>query len=880
MIAGSGTGLNTGMVPNSSTGSDQCHRKPTTSYREVIPLNKVLPPAEFAYGNLLITPKGGDGKGARRRCWAGYEMTATHYDFLPAEKALAYHDSLTRLLRELADVEELHMAMVPEPIRAAEVQEQMSARLQGDAVDYCRGVADALRAYGANTDLCRFRFFLWLRLPAQARFSVADLSRVRGLQDLRRIATALNVGAGISEEQLVAWTEAEQTMQARLSGLSTLSSYRFRPLTREEVLYRSRAPLWRSIGEPPFAKGWAPGATVQQGRGGAEITPDEGAMRRMYSGLVDHAEDWTYVKVTQLVGGEPVTAYQSFLTVEQFSPNPIPLPGGEWAYRLQQECGPVELHIRWAAKDYQSTLDELASQKRKQADTAEQEMEHAGGPSTDTYRSRDEADEMEQYVKDTRSPSLYASIVVGVVARTPEVLRQRVRHVHAVFDRIDIKLAHNGPDQAKHFYECLPGAPRLVEDYVHRLLPPALATCMMGTTNTLMDPAGTFIAVDDQGRPLWYDPTRALAKLDTSGSVVAVGPMGKGKSAGMNFLTWLCALYGAKVLAIDSAKPERSEWPKRLPYLGQRTKVVTLSTHEADRGKLDPYTIFSDRTEATNHAVSQAAFLTQTKLHEPSYDVLLRAFTEVRDRAEHPCMMAGIRALERLGQDREYKYRAEAERLAERLQNMSTLAYANLLFGDGQGARIDTSQQITVLQLDRIRRPPEGKELADFTLDELLGHAILVATVAFAASFAAQDRRQQKIILADEIRWFVNNAYGRDLIEQQTLTGRAMGTQVFLVGQNVSHIPQDLHQHFTMRLAFGADSEREAEATLEFLGAPPTPENIDRLMRLNPGDVKGQCLIRDLEGRIGEAQICMVYEDLVQAFRTTSLTEGELADVG
>lgn len=844
-------------------------------------MNKVLPPAEFVYGNLLVTPKG-EGKLARRRCWAGYEMTATHYDFLPAEKSLAYHDGLTRLFRELADVEELHLTMAPEPIRAAEMQDRLTARLDGDAADYSFSVANSLRTYDSHDDLCKFRFFLWVRLPTQARFNLADLGRIKGLQDLRTIVAGLSPGAGISEEQLVAWTQAERAMRTRLDGLSTLSNYKFRALTREEVLYRSRAPLWKSIAEPPFAKGWAPGATVQKSSAGAAITPDDGAMRRMYSGLVDHSDDWAYVKITQLVGGEPVTAYQSFLTVEQFSPNPISLPGGEWAYRLQQECGPVELHIRWAARDYQATLDDLASQKRKQSDTAEQEMEHAGGPSTDTYRSRDEAEEMEMFVRDTRSPSLYASIVVGVTARTPDVLRQRIRQAHAVFDRIDIKLAHNGPDQAKHFYETLPGAPRLVEDYVHRLLPPALATCMIGATNLLMDPTGTFFAIDTQGRPLWYDTTRALAKLDTSGSVVAVGPLGKGKSAAMNFLTWLCALYGAKVLAIDSAKPERSQWPQRLPFLGQRTKVVTLSTYEADRGKLDPFTIFADRTEATNHAVSQAAFLTQTKLHEPAYDVLLRAFTEVRDGVERPCMMAGIAALEQLGRDLGYKYRAEAERLSERLANMASLAYANLLFGDGQGARIDTSQQITVLQLDRIRRPPEGKAVEDYSLDELLGHAILVATIAFSASFSAQDRRQQKVILADEIRWFVNNPYGRDLIEQQTLIGRAMGTQVFLVGQNVSHIPQDLHQHFTMRFSFGADSEREAEATLAFLGADPTPENIDRLMQLNPGDVKGQCLIRDLEGRIGEAQICLLFADLVRAFRTTSLTETEeeIADVG
>ncbi|HWI50750.1 MAG TPA: ATP-binding protein [Symbiobacteriaceae bacterium] len=843
---------------------------------------KLHQPADYITGNMLITPK----REGRRQCWAGYELVGTHYDLLAEDRATAYHTAITRLFRELHDVDEAHMAMVPERIDVADIQAQLLRRLEGDAADYCQHVADALaEMQGSEDDICRFRFLLWIRLPSRPTVTWAELRRVRRTADLRRLFNSTETGTAITEKQLAEWVQAERKRRDMLQNFGATVGLGFRALSRHECLQMSRAPLWQGIAPPPFLHGWAPDATVtgiEQGAPGIE--PDSQAMRRMYGGLITHVDDG-YLQITQMVDGAPRNAYQAFLTVEQFAPNPLPIFGSEWAYDLQQ-IGPVSLHLRWTVRGYEITLRDLESQKRKQRDTADQEHTHGDGESADTARSRDEAEEMELYIKDSRSPSLMVSVVVGVSAPTVDLLQERIRLVTAVFDRVDIRLVQNNTDQVKHFWECFPAACRLVDDYVHRLLPPALATCMIGATDLFMDPAGTFFAVDANGRPLWFDWLRALAKLDTSGSMAFVGPMGCGKSTAANFLAFLLALYGAKVLAIDSAKPERSEWPVTLPYLGPFTRVVTLSAHDEDRGKLDPYVIFSDKAEATVHAISQASFLTQTDSGAPGYDVLMKAFREMRDGSERPCMLAGIAALDRLAADVSYTYRAEAARLAERLRNMSTMASASLLFGDGTNAGIDTSSKITVLQLDRLRRPADNKAVKDYDLEEFVGAAILNAVVAFASAFATQDRKVQKIIVTDEARWFLSNSYGRDLIEKQTLTGRAMGAQVMLIGQNVSHLPPDLHQHFSLRFAFGADSEREAINTLEFLGVEPTQANIERLMGLNPKEppvpsddddrprpAKGQCLIRDLTGRVGQAQICLLFPELAEAFRTTSLEE-------
>ncbi|HYF93984.1 MAG TPA: ATP-binding protein [Symbiobacteriaceae bacterium] len=843
---------------------------------------KLCQPVDFVTGNMLITPK----RDGPRQCWVGYELLGTHYDFLSEDRAAAYHSAITRLFRELSGIAEAHLAMVPEQIDAAGIQAQLLHRLDGDAAEYCQQVADALaEMQESEDDICRYRFLLWIRLPAKKALTWADLRGVRKTSDIRHLLGGASVRASISEEHLAEWARQERKLRDLLQNFGASVGLGFRALFRQECLLFSRAPLWQGIAPPPMLDDWAPDATVTgvaQGKPG--IQPDDRAMRRMYSGLITHTDEG-YVQVTQFVDGAHRSAYQAFLTVEQFAPNPLPILGSEWSYDLQQ-VGPVSLHLHWTVRGYELTMRDLESQKRKQADTADQEHTHGDGESADTARSRDEAEEMELFIKDTRSPSLMLSVVIGVSAPSLELLQERIRMATAVFDRVDIRLVLNASDQVKHLWETFPGACRLIDDYIHRLLPPALATCMFGATDMFMDPSGTFFAVDPNGRPLWFDWLRALAKLDASGSMAFVGPMGSGKSTAANFIAFLCALFGAKVLAIDSAKPERSLWPEKLPFLGPFTRVVTLSAHDKDRGKLDPYVIFSDKAEATVHAISQASFLTQTDSGAPGYDVLMKAFRTVRDNCERPCMQAGISALDRLAADSTYTYRAEAARLAERLRNMATMAYSSLLFGDGTNAGIDITCRITVLQLDRLRRPADNKAVKDYDLEEYVSAAILNAVVAFASAFATQDRRVQKLIVTDEARWFLSNSYGRDLIEKQTLTGRAMGAQVLLIGQNVSHLPPDLHQHFTLRFAFGADFEREAINNLEFLGVEPTQANIERVMSLNPKEsqvpdeehdrprpAKGQCLIRDLTGRVGQAQICLLFSELAEAFKTTSLEE-------
>lgn len=845
-----------------------------TKAREVY----VRQPVDQVFGSLLVTSKA--SRWARRQCWSGYELMPTHMDFLPTGRVRSYEAILSDFFRQFADVPEGWLAMVPKPDSAAQRHDALAAAMTAKnnhlAAAYCQAAAEALRPLDEEDASPRFGFYLWLRLTPDDITLEGMVKTMLGRSTSARLIDR-SVGNTISEKQILLWEQAEQQLRARINNFFGERGLAVKALTRDECLKQIRAPFYRCIAEPPLVPGWAPSAYVGRGGdGGLVLTPDD-AMRRLYSGEICQDEGEGFIRTSQVVDGEKRSSYQAFLTIEQYAPNGTMIPGDEWSLQLQR-FGPVEVHIRWTPVPYEQHLAAIESQKRKQTDTTIHETQFAGGQTMVTATSEVETAELEQYVRETRSPSLRVSVVVVVPAKTEKKLEERIKQVVGFFNGMDTKLAQNATDQVRHFYETIPGSPRLIDDYIHPMTPLTLSACMFGATVDVLDPSGVFIGTDAFGRTSYLDTRRALAKRDTAGNMAFWGPTGAGKSTTANQVLFVKVLFGGIGLAIDTLKNERGHWAETLPLLGPYTTVVTLSQHNKDRGTLDPFMIFPDRGEAANHAISQAAFLTQIKYGDIKWAVLQKAFLAVRDHGRVPCMMAGIHELQNLAADPTYDYRTEAAYLAERLRTTGSMAWANLLFGDGSGAHIDTSARLTVLQLDRVQRPPEGKKTEDYTMDEFLGTAIMTAGVAFANTWARGDRRTQKTLLADETRWLVASDYGRDLIAQQALGGRAMGTEVLLVGQNARHFPEDLRQHFTMRWAFGCDDEQEASESLALLGAPDTPANRQRLMRLNRGanqgeKIKGQALVRDLDGRIGEIWVHHLFDDLLTAFDTQSLKD-------
>ncbi len=95
--------------------------------------------------------------------------------------------------------------------------------------------------------------------------------------------------------------------------------------------------------------------------------------------------------------------------------------------------------------------------------------------------------------------------------------------------------------------------------------------------------------------------------------------------------------------------------------------------------------------------------------------------------------------------------------------------------------------------------------------------------------------------------------------------GRAFNATVLLGTQRTADLGE-LADLIGTYLLFGQDSDAEARRALALIGLDPDSEDLVRLL----GELrKGRCLMRDLDGRVGEIQVDLADPRLLAAFQTT-----------
>jgi hypothetical protein len=206
---------------------------------------------------------------------------------------------------------------------------------------------------------------------------------------------------------------------------------------------------------------------------------------------------------------------------------------------------------------------------------------------------------------------------------------------------------------------------------------------------------------------------------------------------------------------------------------------------------------------------------------------------------------------------------------------MSEMRLARLCFAPAGGQRIDAAGWTTVFTLAGLTLPDASVRREDFSYEQRLSVALLYLVSQFARRLLnGMDRRLPKAIFLDEAWAITSTPEGAKLVPEVSRMGRSRNTALILVSQNAGDLlSEQVTNCLSGVFAFRSSERVEVSNVMALLGAEPSPDHLSVLRGLG----NGECIFRDLEGRIGRIGIDLISDEM-RAWLDTNPTRARAGD--
>jgi hypothetical protein len=665
----------------------------------------------------------------------------------------------------------------------------------------------------------------------------------------RRVEELAGVGAPqpISGSELEALAAVEQRTFDRLRGVLALKR-----ASTEELHWLLRRAAYRGLTEPTLDPHWEPDALVVVAPGGSvAYEPLEQELWRCANApATEHPGELPSL----VVEAEEGTAYQAFLCAGSLAEE-AEFPGAaEVLFAPVEDAGfPVDavLHAQWVGN-----RDALGQVRKRILDVEHayrDQLEGASGPGVLTEEDRELAREYEAILQSSaHPPMLRASISLAVGAPDREELERRVGALRERFG--DVVLHRPRGLQHALFADHLPHpGGGSVPDYVQQMTVEQFGAAVPIATTQVGSTQGVYIGFSPAGgaRPVFYDPTEAPREARAS-AVLLAGTLGSGKTIAAQSIAFAAQRRGSLVVDFD---PKPDHGLDRVAELEGEVEVLELSGAVEHRGKLDPLAI---GLPELREELASSYLLELLRAPPPSWEVAI-------DRAVRDAVRAGER---NLGAVIERLRSAEAEagrEAAEALNVLSDFGLARLGFGSGEAEPIEVARSVITIRTPGLSLPDPGASRETYTRIERVSVATLSLVAALALRLISGDRSRHKVVVLDEAWFLLASTQGRSLLNRIIRLGRALNATVLVATQRLADLGE-LAELFGVYFLFGQETDAEARAGIAQIGL----DLEDGAARARLREYRqGECLMRDLDGRVGELRFDLVFGELLAALDNT-----------
>lgn len=576
------------------------------------------------------------------------------------------------------------------------------------------------------------------------------------------------------------------------------------------------------------------------------------------------------VEIKQFYRGAERTAYQAYIAIADMPDSVV--PGGEWHYYMKQSLDfPIYTSIRGKVVENKIAKDEL-NRKKREIDDQDEHIRSSQGVAIpiDMLEKVEDAMIMEAEMKTKKFPLIYTTMIIAVAADNKEELQKRIDAVRSALDPIPVEIPAG--DQWLMMNEAMLGGEQFQKDYVLRLPPDHIALLTPGASLEIGDDEGIYIGITGSLRkPVRIAPW-VPSRINRPPNATFTGTMGGGKSFTNDMIVLKTAkLSGADTLFIDP-KGDRTFWPDKFKTFVDEIRVTTFTADQKDFGKLDPFIIMKSNAnednmaekmkEATVLALDICMFLLAVDRKDPRMTILFEA-VQMAEKSHNPAMSRIIDSLhitimEQALADEDQIKANMCREMASTLRSYKTMAFAGLLFGDGHEESVNLTKQVNVLQIQNLVFPEEGKASEDFTYQEIIGYACILAITGYIKKFIMGDKGKLKMFVMDESTVMKATPAGRNTMNTLHRMARSLNAPGWFIGQSVDDIGDEkIRNNIGYKFAFKTTDLQEIRKVLAYYKLEESENNIDMLSNLD----NGVCLFQDHVGRTAVVAIDYIFDE-------------------
>ncbi|MFG3533047.1 ATP-binding protein [Streptomyces sp. NPDC047917] len=843
-------------------------------------------PIRHVAGNVMWTVHG--------QVWAVYQVAgadAVHTSRRAKEQRLGQLEALVKALRGESMLLSLCPAVDPASVVAKMTEgiDLVASPRYRQATGVLRGQLEQLELTG-RTD--------WLAVPL-------PMTRGESAREVFAAARAdVALQLGLLPRPVSAREEDERLAQAQRMASVWPSAIALRPATTAEVLWIYGHSARRGVLEPVLPDGAGP-RMRGRGRGAAalgQVVLAEGgnlldeeqvsgsgdggygragkrAGRRKAGRANPFARRW--LEVTTEWG----PSYQVMLALSEM-PDQFVFPGSEYLSSLDAFSFPVDWVVRLSVSSGTEAEAKTRRQARELANQySEYDGETAGVPasidkavgSLDEYRERLTASQTEVEVR--------AMTALCVWGGTPEEAERRAGELAGHFAGNEYTFTRPRGEQENLWHGMLPGTrtPQVMAQYAQYLVARDFAMAGPFTGSGLGDATGPLFGLQLAGggvRPVLTDWTRG-PRENTSATAAFIGELGAGKTTAMKSAVYSVLAAGRRVRggtrrgrAVIVDRTPRQEWLRYAQACPGETECITIDDQAAV--SLDPLRIFTGR-EAQRFTES---FLTLLLGLAPMSDegIALSEAVEAVLAEPHPSMRVLVEELTNRGASGD----THSAMAARRLSAVRRKDLARAIFDESLPVVRGSAADTLVFSVSSLALPTKselrgsGDRLDKMEFEKIFGRAVMYLIAALSRKVAYADLDEFALVVWDECWWLTSSPEGLALALELVKDGRKHNAGALFGGHDEDDIgPSDnengqiLRGLIPRKFVFRHTDANLARRALRFLGCNPDDEDLLTLVTtgLSPNSPElsdeeraaraGECLHRDLTGRIGAMQVTL-----------------------